>query len=100
MRSFGKVVFLGLSIGLLNPATADDLLRGGRYNDSSSDFPRHITASQNPRARAVAEDGHHSDGGQDRSGRDWTRDVVPSDRERSAAASRSPSPQQWGWNAK
>lgn len=100
MKSFGKGIFLGLSIGLLDPATANDLLRGGRYNDSSSDFPRHVTPDQNPRPPMVAEDGHHNDGGQDRSGGDWARDVISRGREHPAAASSYPSPQQWGWNDK
>ena len=97
MKSFGKVVFLGLSISLLGPAIADDLLQGGRYNNRSSDFPRHAVASQNPRAAGVAEDAHHNDGGQDRSGRDWTKDVIS---KRPADASSYSSLQEWGWNSK
>jgi len=100
MKSFSKAVFLGLTIGLLSPAVADDLLQGGRYKDKSTDFPRHVTASENPRAPVAAEDGHHADGGQDRSGRDWSKDVIPHDYEHPADASSSPSPREWGWNSK
>lgn len=100
MNNFGKVIFLGLSFGLLGPATADDLLQGGRYSNRSSDFPRHVTASQGPHALVIAEDTHHNDGGQDRSGRNWTKDVISHSRERPAGASAYPSSQQWGWNSK
>ncbi|HHW78698.1 MAG: hypothetical protein IPK64_21535 [bacterium] len=100
MKSFSKAVFLGLTIGLLSPAVADDLLQGGRYKEKSTDFPRHVTASENPRAPVAAEAGHHADGGQDRSGRDWSKDVIPHDHEHPVDASSSPSPREWGWNSK
>lgn len=100
MKSFGKVVFLGLAIGLLNPALADDLLRGGRYNNASSDFPRHVTASENPRAPVAAVDNHHNDGGQDRSGRDWTKDVISHNQAHPTDASSYPSLWEQGWNSK
>lgn len=100
MRSFSKVVFLGLTIGLLNPAMADDTFKGGGYKDRSSDFPRHVTASERPRAPVAAETGHHTDGGQDRSGRDWTKDVVPHDYQHPADTSSYSSLQEWGWNSK
>jgi len=54
-----------LAIGLFQPAIADDTLKGG-YK--------------------VAENSHHNEGGQDQSGRDWTKDVVGSASPRSPAA--------------
>ncbi|CDH47821.1 exported hypothetical protein [Candidatus Contendobacter odensis Run_B_J11] len=44
-----NLIFLGLAIGLLNPAIADDTLKGGSYKNSGSDFPRHVTASESSR---------------------------------------------------
>lgn len=100
VKNFSRVIFLGLAVGLLNPAIADDLLQGGRYNKSSSDFPRHVTASESPRAPVAADTGHHNDGGQDRSGQDWTKDVVSHTRDHEADAPASPSLREWGWNSK
>lgn len=100
MNNFSKVIFLGLAVGLLNPAMADDSLKGGGYKNSSSDFPQHVTASESSRAPVAAETGHHSEGGQDRSGRDWVGDVSPHGHEHPANAPSSPSLRQWGWNSK
>jgi len=101
MNSFSKAVFLGLAVGLLQPAIADDTLQGGGYKNSSSDFPRHVVGSANPRLPVAAESGHHNDGSQDRSGRDWTKEVIPYDRENPANASSSyPSLRERGWNSK
>lgn len=100
MKSFSKVIFLGLAIGLLNPAMADDTLKGGGYNNLSNDFPRHVTASESPRVPAAAEAGHHADGGQDRSGQDWTKDVIPHDYQHSADTPSYPSLRERGWNSK
>ena len=111
MKSFGKVIFLGLSLGLLGPAMADDLSsqspraagvaetshhNEGGQDRSGRDWTAYVAASQGPRAAGVAETAHHNDGGQDRSGRDWTKEVIP---ERPANASSYSSPLR-GWNAK
>jgi len=100
VKNFSRVIFLGLAVGLLNPAVANDLLQGGRYTDRSSDFPRHVTASESSRAPVAADTDHHNDGGQDRSGRDWVGDVTPHGHEHPADASSSPSLQEGGWNSK
>lgn len=100
MNNFSKVIFLGLAVGLFNPAIADDALKGGGYNKSSSDFPRHVTASESPRAPVAADTGHHNDGGQDQSGRDWVGDVSPHGHEHPADAPSSSSLRQRGWNSK
>lgn len=100
VKNFSKIIFLGLAASLFNPAIADDALKGGGYKNSGSDFPRHVTSSPSPRAPVTAQDNHHNDGGQDRSGRDWTKDVIAHDRQHPADASSSRSLQEWGWNSK
>lgn len=101
MNTFSKAVFLGLAVSLLQPAIANDTLQVGGYQNSSSDFPRHVVGSTNPRLPVAVESSHHNDGGQDRSGRDWTKDVIPDSRENPANASSSyPTLQERGWNSK
>lgn len=100
MKNFSRVIFLGLAVGLLNPAVADDTLNRGGYKNKSSDFPQHITARQSPRALVSAEDNHHNDGGQDRSGRNWSKDVIAHDYEHPSDAPSSGPLQKRGWNSK
>ncbi|MDG4554821.1 MAG: hypothetical protein P9E24_11340 [Candidatus Competibacter sp.] len=97
MNSFSKAVFLGLAVGLLQPAIADDTLKGG-YKNSSSDFPRHVVSSASSPPLAGVENSHHNDGDQDRSGRDWTAKITPHGDEHSFSAIQS---NRWGgWNSK
>lgn len=100
MNSFSKAVFLGLAVGLLQPAIADDTLKGGGYKNSSSDFPRHIVGSANPRLPVAVESSHHNDGGLDRSGRDWSKNVIPHDHQHPINTSSYPTLQERGWNSK
>ncbi len=100
MNTFSKAVFLGLTIGLLNPALADDQSQTGGYKNSSGDFPRHVTATKNPRPPVVAEDTHHNDGGQDRSGQNWSKAVISADQPPPVEASSNRSLREWGWNSK
>ena len=62
--------------------------------------PVSYTHLQSPRAPVVADTGHHNDGGQDQSGRDWVGDVSPHGHEHPADAPSSLSLRQRGWNSK
>ncbi|CDH44681.1 hypothetical protein [Candidatus Contendibacter odensensis] len=55
---------------------------GAAYADSGSHTPAQVfpnPPSQSPRTPVAAEAGHHSEGGQDRSGKNWVKDVNPNE---------------------
>ena len=79
-------------------------MAGAAYADGGSHNPAQVfpnPPSDSPRVTVTAQDNnHHNDGGQDRSGRDWTKDVTPHDHAHPTDASSYPSLWEQGWNSK
>ena len=79
-------------------------MAGAAYADSGSHNPAQVfpnPPSDSPRVTVTAQDNnHHNDGGQDRSGRDWTKDVISHNQAHPTDASSYPSLWEQGWNSK
>ena len=84
---------------MLSFATAGAAYADGGGHNPAQVFPN--PPSDSPRVTVTAQDNnHHNDGGQDRSGRDWTKDVTPHDHAHPTDASSYPSLWEQGWNSK
>lgn len=92
-NTYSMIAGVMLTFATVGAAYAD----GGGHNPAQV-FPNPPT--QSPRAPSTTADAHHNDGGQDRSGRDWTKDVTPHTHEHPANAPSYPSLQEWGWKSK
>ena len=82
-----------LSFAMAGAAYAD----GGGHNPAQV-FPN--PPSDSPRVTGTAQDSHHNDGGQDRDGRDWSKNVIPHYHQHPTDTSSSPSLRERGWNSK
>ncbi|MDS4030687.1 MAG: hypothetical protein RKO66_11515 [Candidatus Contendobacter sp.] len=82
-----------LSFATVGAAYAD----GGGHNPAQV-FPN--PPSDSPRVTMPAQDNHHNDGGQNRDGRDWSKNVIPDSHQHPADTPSSPSFQKRGWNSK
>ncbi len=90
-NTYSMIAGVMLTFATVGAAYAD----GGGHNPALV-FPN--SPSNSPRITVTAQDNHHNDGGQDRSGRDWTKDVVPHDHQHPANTLSYRSLQESGWN--
>ncbi len=83
---------------LLSFATAGAAYADGGGHNPAQAFPN--LPSNSPRVTVTDQDNHHDDGGQDRSGRDWSKNIIPHDHQHPTDVSSYPTLQERGWNSK